>query len=309
MIRIAIVIAAGLAFATTLPNVPVHAAARDRVFVASYGSDSNPCTFLSPCKTFQNAYDTVAAGGEITAIDSAGFGPLSISKSITVTSPPGVEAGIVPSAGGDAVDISATSDIDVTLRGLTLEGGGSGLRGVFLTSTVSNTATLTILDCLVKDFTASGISIQPASGQNAALDIFIGNTSSLKNASDGIKIAPTGTVAVVGTMSQVAVVNNQSNGFEIDGNANITITNSVASTNANYGINLQHGSTVTMRDSTINYNDFGIEDLSANGAFANLYHNNTVVVAYISNGGVITSDGTNVVFNLYGGMLTVTGTQ
>jgi hypothetical protein len=40
-----------------------------RVFVASYGNDSNPCTFLSPCKTFQQAVNVVNAGGEVTAID------------------------------------------------------------------------------------------------------------------------------------------------------------------------------------------------------------------------------------------------
>src|SRR5580704_14130793 len=83
--------------AALLPTAPSHAAARDRVFVASYGSDSNPCTFGSPCKTFQQAVNVVADSGEVTAIDSAGFGPLSISnKSVTITSPAGIEAGIVP---------------------------------------------------------------------------------------------------------------------------------------------------------------------------------------------------------------------
>src|SRR6516165_6570655 len=42
-------------------------------------------------------------GGEVTAIDSAGFGPITITQSVTITSPNGVEAGIVPTAGGDAV--------------------------------------------------------------------------------------------------------------------------------------------------------------------------------------------------------------
>jgi len=72
MTRIAIVIAA-LAFTATLPIAPAHAAARDRVFVASYGNDSNPCTFLSPCKTFAQAVSVVAVNGEVTAIDSAGL--------------------------------------------------------------------------------------------------------------------------------------------------------------------------------------------------------------------------------------------
>ena len=70
------------ALACSLATTPVHA--RARVFVASYGNDANPCTFGSPCKTFQAAVNAVDAGGEVTAIDGAGFGP----------SPDGVEAGI-----------------------------------------------------------------------------------------------------------------------------------------------------------------------------------------------------------------------
>src|ERR1700758_1197202 len=96
--------------ATTLACALLAAPAqaqRDRVFVASYGNDSNPCTFGSPCKTFQQAVNVVDAGGEVTAIDSAGFGPISITKAVTVTSPDGVEAGIVPVSGGDGITISA----------------------------------------------------------------------------------------------------------------------------------------------------------------------------------------------------------
>src|SRR6202167_738463 len=88
--------------ACSLFAMPAKAAARDRVFVASYGNDANPCTFGSPCKTFQNALGVVAPGGEITAIDSAGFGPVTINKAITITSPNGVEAGIAAAAGLDA---------------------------------------------------------------------------------------------------------------------------------------------------------------------------------------------------------------
>src|SRR5499427_9853582 len=93
------------ALACSAASAPANA--RARVFVASYGNDSNPCTFGSPCKTFQVAISAVDAGGEVTAIDSAGFGPISINKAVTITSPAGVEAGVVASAGADAIDINA----------------------------------------------------------------------------------------------------------------------------------------------------------------------------------------------------------
>src|SRR6516165_1614419 len=114
--------------ASSLFSVSAHA--RARVFVASYGNDSNPCTFLSPCKTFQQAVNVVAAGGEVTAIDSAGFGPITISKSVSITSPAGIEAGIVPTYGGSAITITAGPSDGVQLRGLTVDGAGvGGLNG------------------------------------------------------------------------------------------------------------------------------------------------------------------------------------
>src|SRR5215831_9582132 len=108
------------ALACSLYAAPAHA--RARVFVASYGNDTNPCTFGSPCKTFQQAINVVDAGGEVTAIDSAGFGPISIdSKTITITSPPGVEAGIAaPAPGAAAITINSQGET-YTLSGLTLD--------------------------------------------------------------------------------------------------------------------------------------------------------------------------------------------
>ena len=106
-------IAAIAAFACSLATAPANA--RARVFVASYGNDSNPCTFGSPCKTFQSAVNVVDPGGEVTAIDSAGFGPITITHAVTITSPDGVEAGIVPTAG---IGQSARNDGDGLWRKL-----------------------------------------------------------------------------------------------------------------------------------------------------------------------------------------------
>jgi hypothetical protein len=72
--------------ACSLFTTPAHA--RARVFVASYGNDANPCTFLSSCRNFQQAVNVVDAGGEVTAIDSAGFGAINITKSVTITNRP-----------------------------------------------------------------------------------------------------------------------------------------------------------------------------------------------------------------------------
>src|SRR6516225_2264800 len=123
------------ALACSLGTAPANA--RARVFVASYGNDSNPCTFLSPCRNFQQAVNVVDAGGEVTAIDSAGFGPISIDKSVTITSPAGVEAGIAAAAGGTAVSINLPADGQnhtVVLSGLTIAGNNSAYYGIYFGS-------------------------------------------------------------------------------------------------------------------------------------------------------------------------------
>jgi hypothetical protein len=143
-------------------------AQRARVFVASYGNNANPCTFLSPCRTFQVALSAVAPGGEITAIDSAGFGPLNIDKAVTVTSPQGIEAGVVAAGNGDAIDINAGPNDSIVLRNLTLEGGGTGTFGIYLTAA----GRLEIENCTVHNFAANGINLSPTT----ALTTLIANS-------------------------------------------------------------------------------------------------------------------------------------
>ena len=178
--------------ACTLFTAPAQAQ-RDRVFVASYGSDSNPCTFGSPCKTFQHAHDTVATDGEVTAIDSAGFGPLTITKGITITSPNGVEAGIAAAPGGNAIAINANDGDKIFLHGLTLNGAFSGRYGIAF----SSGAALYVYDCVIEKFIQDGILFDP---QHAG-SLFISDTQSLQNIGNGINIM--GSDNVVGNLTRV----------------------------------------------------------------------------------------------------------
>src|SRR5215472_15085253 len=65
-----------------------------RTFVSVSGSDGNTCTRTAPCRTLAQAISQTNAGGEVVVLDSAGYGSVTISKSITVTAPAGVYAGI-----------------------------------------------------------------------------------------------------------------------------------------------------------------------------------------------------------------------
>ena len=55
----------------------------------------------------------------------AGRSPRLITKAVTITSPDGVEAGIVPPVNGTAITINAGPTDEVQLRGLTINGSGT----------------------------------------------------------------------------------------------------------------------------------------------------------------------------------------
>ncbi len=105
------------------------ASAAQRTFVASYGVDSNPCSVTQPCRTFAAAVALTSADGEVVVLDSAGYGPVTISVPVSVVAPPGVYAGISVFS-GDGITVAATA-AKVVLRGLTINGQG-GNRGIVL---------------------------------------------------------------------------------------------------------------------------------------------------------------------------------
>jgi len=130
-----------------------------RTFASASGSDGNPCSRSAPCRTLAQAISQTNAGGEVIVLDSAGYGPLTITKSITVTAAPGVYAGISVFS-GDGIDVNAGSADVVVLRGLTVNNQGSTGGGI-----VANTVgTLRIEGCVVRGFSfAGGISLLSAS--------------------------------------------------------------------------------------------------------------------------------------------------
>src|SRR5215211_3086451 len=108
-----------------------YAVAPQRTFVsAQQGNDANqtavpPCAVTLPCRNFDAAITAVRAGGEVVALDSGGYGTVTISKAVTLTGPTGVYAAITAqTAGVSAITVTAASTDTVVLRGLTLTGLG-----------------------------------------------------------------------------------------------------------------------------------------------------------------------------------------
>src|SRR5262245_22230300 len=181
------------------------AQAQTRVFVAAQGSDANPCTFALPCRTFQKAHDTVAAGGEIDVLDPAGYGSVTITKAISIQGH-GFSGVSVPS-GATGITITAPSSAAVNLNGLLLEGTGVGFMGILFNSGKS----LTIANCLVRNFTSHGIMAIPA----AVASFVVSNTLVADNGGNGILVLPSGTLVMKALFNRVEVYNNAQNGIEL----------------------------------------------------------------------------------------------
>jgi len=267
------------ALTCALFTAPAHAQ-RARTFVASYGNDANPCTFGSPCKTFQQAVNVVAAGGEVTAIDSAGFGPIAISQAITITSPDGVEAGIVPVTGGAAITINAGPNDAIVLRGLTLNGSGAGSNGVVFNSGAS----LTVTNCVAQNFafdgsttSGNGILIQPTSSE---VRFTITNSIFANNGNVGILyISSGGSASANGVVDHVTGTGNF-DGIDVISGTGSTVTaisNSNFSNNDDDGIFVSNTGPLTMSIDTVSAVGNSVSGIAAASGTPNVLLGRSVI--------------------------------
>ena len=210
---------------------------------ATLGNDSNPCTRSSPCLTFAAALAQTTAGGEIAVLDPGDFGPVTITKAVSIYADAISVAGTMPAPGTSGIVVSAGAGDMVYLRGLTFDGvNASGTSGVVF----SSGARLQIENCLVQDFTTSGITLSPGAG-SATHDalLVVRNTTILNNAT-GILIRPTGGIAVNAVLRWLHIDSNTGDGLRVDGTGgsgaiNAIITDSSASFNAGDGIDAVSG--------------------------------------------------------------------
>ncbi|MDX6448273.1 MAG: hypothetical protein QOH02_56 [Gaiellaceae bacterium] len=152
-----------------------------RTWVSGVGDDANPCSRTAPCKTFAGAISKTATGGEINAIDPGGFGGVTITKSITIDGS-NTEAGVLVS-GTNAIVVNAPVGSKVVLRGLDINGLGTGLNGVRMIAGSS----LRIEDSRIYEFTRDGVDME-SSTPNALL--VVTNTAIFNNGGDGVLVAP-----------------------------------------------------------------------------------------------------------------------
>ena len=142
-------------------TAPANAQAT-RTWVSGVGDDANPCSRTAPCKTFAGAISKTAAGGEINCLDSGGFGAVTITKSITIYCE-GVVAGVIV-AGTNGIIINALATDVIVLRGLDIDGLGTGLNGIrFLAG-----GALHVQNCQIRNFREAAPATGMASSSSPA---------------------------------------------------------------------------------------------------------------------------------------------
>src|ERR1051326_2838095 len=175
------------------------AAAQLRTFVAAQGSDSNPCTFAAPCRTLFRSHDVMPANGEIDVLDPAGYGAITITKSISIQGH-GFSGVTQADSSGIAIWVKAGNSGVVHLRGLIIDGAGTGLRGIQLDSGAS----LDVSDSVVHHFAADGINIAPA----ATASFSISGTIASDNGAAGISVRPGSGGSASGQIDKSSTNNN-----------------------------------------------------------------------------------------------------
>jgi len=207
------------AIALVLAFAPLTAFAQNaRSAVSVNGLDTNACTPAQPCRSFATAIAHTNAGGEVIALDSAGFGTFSVTDALTVEGAPGVYAGVT-SNGTDAIMVNVPST-NVTLRGLTINSiSNPSDIAINLVNGV-----LQVYNCVINR-ASTGLK---AVGTNSRFAVY---DTTMINVNDGIHIVPSLIGPTIkGTANNVTVTNFNGYAFGATGNSRLTVTHSVAAT-------------------------------------------------------------------------------
>jgi hypothetical protein len=254
--------------APLLAAAPARAQAT-RTWVSGTGDDVNPCSRTAPCKTFAGAISKTAVAGEINCLDAGGFGTITITKSITLNCT--AVLGSILNAGTNGVNINAATTDIVVLRGLQMNGSGTGLVGVNIVSA----ATVSIENCVITQNTQQGVKDARTAG---GTKLFIRDTVISHNGSTGIGLGAAnpnnveidntssinnllGIAAATGNNALVrrsVLSGNKTAGVEADGGASVHVDNSAISGNVT---GIDAGGIIRLSNSDVSFNTVGLSGM------------------------------------------------
>lgn len=209
-----------------------------RTFVSTSGLDTNPCSRSAPCRQFNAALAAVAPDGEIIALDSGGFGPVVVNKTVSIIATDNVHAAIAPSSG---VAISVTGFARLYLRGLTLNKGTTGILADIGTQVY-------VQNCSITNAAQDGI---VAHGQL----LVVNNSIISGHGGAGILLSISRPTDVVAANIIESRVSDNQDGIRSDPNCRVVVRGSNIAGNSRYGVHTSSNSAkpaqATLKDSRI----------------------------------------------------------
>src|SRR6266446_4129482 len=256
-----------------LAAAPAQAAStRTWVSGATTADDMNPCSRTSRCKTFAGALAKTAAGGEINCLDPGDFGPVTIIFSLTISCEAGT-AGIAATNGATGIRINAGATDVVTLRGLDIDGQGSGAEGIG----IGRTKAVHIEKCSIRNFRGFGNApgILTSSESSFTGFLFVEDTVFSDNDYGILLFNQSGGFKIV-SLKNVAITGSTVDGLQLaDGNIFANVTESIISGNGGNAVFVAPVSTVNIERSMLANNGgaalatFGIIRASGNSIYNN----------------------------------------
>lgn len=248
-----------------------------RTWVSGVGDDANPCSRTAPCKTWAGAISKTAEGGEIDALDPAGYGGVTITKSITLSGV-GTNASILIPAASTGIIVNAGATDIVIIRNLNLHGVGTAANGIrFIAG-----GELHVEDSSINATAGQAIVQENATGTTSYL--FVKNTAIRNNAGGGIHIRPAGTGIANVVLDRVTVAGNL-RGIRVEGGSNVTISNSSVIGSDNSGV-VGQATAGDPRPIRLHIDSCVISNSGGTGAFSGL---NSYMVMF---GTLVTRNGT-----------------
>ena len=229
----------GLALVVALVASASASAQATRTWVSGVGDDVNPCSRTAPCKTFAGAISKTANGGEINALDPAGYGAVTITKAITIDGAATQASILASSVNGVIINITAPNPAGnntVTLRNLSINGAainstGTGINGVRILSA----GTVNIENLRIERFTQWGVAVET----NAAVNVNIVDSTISNNigsAGGGVLVRP-GAAGSANVMLDNVVFDKNRIALLVEDRGKATANDTVASGGTVFGFN------------------------------------------------------------------------
>jgi hypothetical protein len=268
-----------------------------RTFVASGGSDGNPCSRTAPCRTFRQAISQTNPGGEVIALDSAGYGTFSVDRTISIIAPPGVYAGISVFS-GVGIDINAGPSDTVILRGLTINGQGGDFGVFFIAGNavyIENSVVNGFFGTGNREgirFTSAGrLTVKDSTIRNNDVGIHLsGNSAAVIASMDQVRLEGNVFGLVVNDIAvatvRASVMSGNATACATIGSGSLDLEGCLITNNTSRGIEASNvGGLLTLSNTTLTHNGEGYHVEAGSSIFS---RGNNTVVANGSNTGVLT---------------------